>query len=174
MGNYNLNRIATGVLLASFIVLIISNVVDLLYVPNYSPEPRGYSISVEAGPKAEGDSTSGGGVATLDIAALLANASVDRGKSISKKCTACHTINKGGTDRVGPNLGAIIGAPKCRSPSFTYSKALLSKGGTWTEEELFAFLTSPRNYASGTRMAFPGFSKPQDIADLLAYFKSLE
>ncbi|MEH0831203.1 c-type cytochrome [Anaplasma bovis] len=173
MGNYNLNRIATGVLLASFIVLIISNVVDLLYVPNYSPEPRGYSVSTDAGPGADG-SAGGGGAATLDIAALLANANAERGKSISKKCTACHTINKGGTDRVGPNLGGIIGAPKCRSSSFTYSKALLSKGGKWTEEDLFAFLTSPRNYASGTRMAFPGLSKPEDIADLLAYFKSLE
>ncbi|SCV64821.1 Cytochrome c2 iso-2 [Anaplasma phagocytophilum] len=74
---------------------------------------------------------------------------------------------------MGPNLWGVVGSKQARAQDFPYSKALLSKGGTWSEEELFKFLDSPRNYANGTRMAFAGL-KPKDIADVLAYFKSLE
>ncbi|WP_249549048.1 c-type cytochrome [Anaplasma phagocytophilum] len=170
MGSYNLNRLATAILFASFIVLVVSNVVDLVYHPDYSG-PRGYSVDV---PTTQSAGSVPGAVAPIvDIAALMENASAEKGKAVAKKCSACHTFNKGGPHRVGPNLWGIVGAKQARAQGFPYSKALLSKGGTWSEEELFQFLDSPRNYANGTRMAFAGL-KPKDIADVLAYFKSLE
>ncbi|MDB1135540.1 c-type cytochrome [Candidatus Anaplasma sp. TIGMIC] len=171
MGGLNFNRIATSVLLASFIILIVSNVVDIVYHPDHD-SPRGYSVDVSSTKTAgSGDSAE---AVDIDIASLIATASAEKGKVVAKKCSACHTVNKGGPDRVGPNLWGVIGAKKGRVAGFTYSKALLSHGGDWSEEELFKFLSKPQSYISGTRMAFAGLSKPQDIADLLAYLKSLE
>ncbi|MFV9839147.1 MAG: cytochrome c family protein [Aaplasma endosymbiont of Hyalomma asiaticum] len=172
MGGYNFNRVATAILLASFIILVVSNVVDIVYVPDYG-SPRGYSVDV---PDSQSGSSVDGSSATVevDIGDLISKADASKGKIIAKKCSACHTLTKGGGNRVGPNLWSIIGAKKCSSPGFSYSEALRSKGGNWSEEELFEFLSNPRDYAKGTRMAFAGLSKPKDIADLLAYFKSLE
>ena len=172
MGGYNFNRVATAVLLASFIVLVVSNVVDLIYIPDHG-STRGYSVDVPDMLSGNiGEETTGSPQAS--IADLMSMANAEKGKVVAKKCSACHTLNKGGGDRVGPNLWSIIGAKKCRSAGFSYSEALRSKGGNWDDEELFKFLSNPRNYVKGTRMAFAGLSKPQDIADLLAYFRSLE
>ena len=172
MGGYNFNRVATAVLLASFIVLVVSNVVDIVYVPDHG-SPRGYSIDIpdsQSGGAAAGSSAT----AEMSISDLISRADASKGKVVAKKCSACHTLTKGGGHRVGPNLWSVIGAKKCSSAGFSYSEALRSKGGNWSEEELFEFLSNPRDYAKGTRMAFAGLSKPQDIADLLAYLKSLE
>ncbi|AAV86318.1 cytochrome C [Anaplasma marginale str. Dawn] len=170
---FRFNRVATAILLASFVILLVSNVVDLLYNPDEDP-PRGYSVDVGSKQPAATDAGAGDAQQEVDLASLMSNASPDRGKSVSKKCVACHTFDKGGPNRVGPNLWGIIGAKKCNTPGFTYSKALSSMQGDWSEEELFKFLKSPQSYASGTRMSFVGLSKPQDIADLLAYMKQLK
>ncbi|MGN7661441.1 MAG: c-type cytochrome [Anaplasma sp.] len=172
MCGFGFNRIATAVLLASFLILLVSNVVDLLYNPDENPT-KGYVVDVGS----VRDASHIQGAASqqnVDLASLMFSADAERGKAVSKKCTACHTFNEGGPDRVGPNLWGIIGSKKCSSKSFKYSKALLEKGGHWKEEELFQFLTNPRGYAKGTRMAFAGLSKPQDVADLLAYMKRVK
>ncbi|MGN7679064.1 MAG: c-type cytochrome [Anaplasma sp.] len=173
MGGFGFNRIATAVLFASFLVLLVSNVVDLLYHPDENPA-KGYTVDVESAQDASHTQQDTAPQQDIDLASLMSTADAERGKAVSKKCTACHTFNEGGPDRVGPNLWGIIGSKKCASKDFKYSKALLEKGGHWKEEELFQFLTNPRGYAKGTRMAFAGLSKPQDIADLLAYMKRVK
>ena len=169
-GGFNFNRVATSVLLASFIILMVSNVVDLMYHPTHE-ETRGYKVDV---PEEKSGETAATPDAVVDIVALLADASAEKGKVVAKKCAACHTFNEGGPNRVGPNLWGIVGAKKCHAQGFTYSKAMFSKGGNWTEEELFQFLTNPKDFVSGTRMVFPGLSKPKDVADLIAYLKTMK
>ncbi|WP_458693106.1 c-type cytochrome [Anaplasma capra] len=173
MSGFRFNRVATSILLASFIILLVSNVVDLVYNPDEG-HPRGYSVDVGGKDQPAAGKQASSEEQHIDLASLMSSANPERGKNVSKKCAACHTFDKGGPNKVGPNLWKIIGAKKCSSPGFTYSKALLSKGGDWSEEELFKFLMNPQGYASGTRMSFVGISKPQDIADLLAYIKQLE
>lgn len=110
----------------------------------------------------------------LDIGALMQNASFEKGKSAAKKCIACHSFEKSGANKVGPNLWNVVGNKKAHlGNSFNYSKAVLEKGGKWGYEELFAFLKNPKAYIKGTRMAFAGISNPQEIADLVSYLRQL-
>ncbi|QXK91735.1 cytochrome c family protein [Neoehrlichia mikurensis] len=171
MDGFNLNKIATAILFSSFLILVISNIVDLIYNPkNHKDDVKGYEVTTLSKNNTKQESPE----KTIDIKTLIKNANAAKGKDISKKCVACHTFEKEGKNKVGPNLWHIIGNNKGHLKDFNYSKALLSKGGIWTEEELFTFLTKPQAYIKGTRMSFAGISNPQDIADLLAYFKSLE
>ena len=101
----------------------------------------------------------------------MASANADAAQNTIKKCIACHSFEKGGANKIGPNLWSIVGATKARNKSFSYSKALASAGGTWTEEELFYFLTKPSKFLPGTKMSFSGIRKPEDVANVIAYLK---
>ena len=103
---------------------------------------------------------------------LLANADPKRGEQIAKVCQTCHTFEKGGPNKVGPNLWGIVGRPKVE-PGFNYSAAMKAKGGDWTIDELNQFLTSPKGYIPGTAMSFAGLPKGQQRADVIDYLNSL-
>ena len=104
---------------------------------------------------------------------LMAGADVANGKTAFRKCVACHSIEEGGPNKVGPNLWAIVGRAKASSDGFTYSEALKAKGGEWSLVELASFLHNPKEYAPGTKMIFPGISNVSEVADLLAYLNTL-
>ncbi|MGL9778708.1 MAG: c-type cytochrome [Wolbachia sp.] len=164
-----LNKIAASILLSGLIIMIVSNVVDMLYSPEeYKIE---HQTIVAAG---SNESQQKIEQVALDIGALMQNASFEKGKSAAKKCIACHSFEKGGMNKVGPNLWNVVGNKKAHlGNSFNYSKAVLERGGKWGYEELFAFLKNPKAYIKGTRMAFAGVSNPQEIADLVSYLRQL-
>ena len=90
-----------------------------------------------------------------------------------KKCTACHTIAKGGPNGTGPNLWGSMGkAIAGVSPGFAYSPALSGKGGNWDWESMSQWLKSPKDFAPGTKMTFAGLGKVEDRANLLAYMNT--
>jgi cytochrome c len=130
------------------------------------PEKMGYPIE---GVEEEGE---GGAEADQPIAFYLAAADPAKGADVFKKCSACHNANPGGSNALGPNVHAIMGAPLAAKPGFAYSDALKSKGGTWTWEAMDAWLKSPKNFAPGTKMTFAGLSKPEDRANLLAWLNT--
>ena len=87
-----------------------------------------------------------------------------------KKCAACHTINSGGANGIGPNLYGTLGEGIGQGKAgFAFSDALKAVGGTWDFEKMNAWLTSPRKFAAGTKMTFAGLSSPQDRANVLLY-----
>jgi cytochrome c len=90
-----------------------------------------------------------------------------------RKCASCHSFDKGGPNRVGPNLHEVVGRPKASKPDFNYSAALKSKGGEWTFEDINAFIQNPKAYANGTTMVFAGIAQAGERADILAYLRSL-
>ena len=91
---------------------------------------------------------------------MLASASVEKGQQIAKQCTACHTFEKGGPNRIGPNLWGIVGDERGKDRGgFNFSAAMKAKGGTWTFDELYDFLANPRDYIPGTAMTFAGISR---------------
>ena len=103
---------------------------------------------------------------------LLAAADVAEGEKIFRKCKACHTVEKDGKSRSGPNLYDIVGGPVAAREGFKYSGALSEYGGEWSPERLDAFLEKPKDEVKGTRMSFPGLKKPEDRAALIAYLAS--
>ncbi len=107
------------------------------------------------------------------LAVLLAGADPQSGQKVAKNCAACHDLSQGGKHKVGPNLWDIVGSVRASREGFSYSGTLSGLGGTWTYDELDAFLTSPKAYAPGNKMTFPGLKKPTQRADLLAFLRTL-
>ncbi len=110
---------------------------------------------------------------TSQIAPLLAAADVDAGKKLAKKCKACHSFEQGGKNKIGPVLWNVVGAEKGAHEGYTYSKGMVEKGGTWTYDDLDAFLAAPKTFVPGTKMLFAGIKKPQARANLIFYLHSL-
>ena len=164
--NDRFNTIA-GWVLGGGIVLLGASLVAGEMFEGGRPEKMGYPI---AGVKEEGKA---GEAAEPPIAALLQTADATRGEAVFRKCAACHTVNQGGANGVGPNLYGVVGeAIASGRGGFAFSDALKSHGGNWDWENLNAWLRSPRQFASGTKMTFAGLSNPQERADLLVYLNA--
>lgn len=130
---------------------------------HHRPETMGFVI--------EGvESSAGGGEEPISV--YLANADIAAGEAVFKKCVACHTINQGGANGIGPNLYGAMGKTHGHVPGFAYSDALTSIPGTWDFEGMSDWLQSPRKYAPGTKMTFAGLSKPEDRANVIAYLNA--
>lgn len=158
------NTIAGWVLFAGIIAMG-AGIVSAEVFHTGRPEKMGYPIE---GVEAEG----GEGGAGPSIATLLATADPAKGEAVFKKCLACHTINQGGANGIGPNLYATVGKPHGHMAGFAYSDALKSVPGSWTFEALNEWLTSPRKYAPGTKMTFAGLGNPEDRANVIAYLNA--
>jgi cytochrome c len=124
------------------------------------------------------ESTGGGSAAVAmpePILALIAKADVERGASVAKACGACHHIEKGGPNAVGPGLYGVVGNKKMTHEGYAYSGTLDKQGGdTWTYEEMNKFLWKPRGYDKDTKMTFAGLKKPEDRAAVLAYLRTMD
>lgn len=127
---------------------------------------RGYEIAISQDGKAVVKEEK-----PVDIATLMKVADINRGAKIFKKCASCHNINKGEGAKVGPNLYGVINRNKGSSQGFEYSNALKAKGGIWDIESINNFITKPKEYINGTKMAFAGLKKPQDRADVILYLQ---
>ena len=112
--------------------------------------------------------------APAGLGALIAAASADAGKKVVKKCKACHSLDKDGPNKIGPPLWGVLGSAVASKASFKYSKAMAAMSDkTWTYETLDAFVTKPKDYVPGTKMAFAGVKGTEDRAALLAYLREL-
>jgi cytochrome c len=108
-----------------------------------------------------------------DLGTLLAAADPAKGEATFAKCTACHTINQGGANGIGPNLFGVVGKPIGKhAAGFAYSGDLSGHGGDWTYENLDTWLKSPKAFAAGTKMTFAGLGSAEDRANVLAYLKA--
>ena len=113
--------------------------------------------------------------APSDLATRLARADVARGERSVKTCAICHTVEKDGPVRIGPNLWGVVGSPVAKAAGFSYSDGMKEKGekiGTWVPNELDIFLTKPETVVPGTRMTFPGLPDQQERADVIIYLNT--
>jgi cytochrome c len=156
------NTIAGWVLFAGIVALGSSIVAGEMF-HSERPEKMGYPI---AGVEQEGE---GAAAAEQPIEVYLAHADAAKGGQIFNKCAACHNATKGGPNQIGPNLWGVLGEPVGQGKGFAFTEALSKKGGSWSWDNLSRWLTSPRNFAPGTKMSFAGLSNPQDRADVIAY-----
>ncbi|HEX5536583.1 MAG TPA: cytochrome c family protein [Sphingobium sp.] len=131
------------------------------------PEQMGYVIE---GVEEEGE---GGAGAGPSLNTLLAKADPALGEKVFAKCAACHTVNQGGANGIGPNLYATMGeAIGHGKGGFAFSDALKKVGGAWTFDAMDKWLKSPRDFAPGTKMTFAGLGNPEDRANLIAYLNT--
>lgn len=112
-------------------------------------------------------------VAALVFAAGTAQAAdAAKGEKAFAKCKACHTIDKGGKNRVGPNLHGVVGRKAGAVDGYKYSKGMMESGLTWDEATLDKYLEKPKDVVPKTKMAFAGVKKADERADLIAYLKA--
>lgn len=128
------------------------------------PETLGYVI--------EGVEVADSGKEEVPMSMMLAKADIAKGEAVFKKCVACHTINDGGANGIGPNLYNTMGKSHGHVAGFAYSDALGSVEGNWNFDNMNAWLISPRKYAPGTKMTFAGLGKPEDRANVIAYMNA--
>lgn len=100
-------------------------------------------------------------------------ADLEAGKKVFKKCKSCHTLEKGASHKVGPNLWGVLGRDVATHDGFKYSKAMKNYAGVWSAERLVKFLTKPKSEIKGTKMSFGGLKKEADRANIIAYLNSM-
>jgi len=169
--NMNTNK-ALGAFLVAGIVAMVSGFISKAVV--HSEEATGQAYTITASESAGKTSTTAVPIVEEDFATLMASANIEKGKKLSKACTACHSFDQGGKDKMGPNLWGLVNSNKAFKGGFPYSKALMAKGGKWTPEELNEFIKKPKAFVPGTKMAYTGMKKAQRRADLIAWLKTLK
>jgi cytochrome c len=170
MNSFELNKIMGAILGTCLITLALNIGAGAIFAPEKPAKP-GYNIAVQ-------EHGGGGGADAAKepeepMEVMMASATVEKGQATAKQCQACHTLEKGGPNRVGPNLYGIVGRARASEPGFNYSAAMKAKGGTWTFGELYAFLANPRGYITGTNMTFAGLARGQQRADVIDYLHTL-
>ncbi|MBT3552111.1 MAG: cytochrome c family protein [Rhodospirillaceae bacterium] len=166
MWSSNTNYILGGIVVALWVIFAANFIGDLL-IPVQEP-PKEAPVAAAKAPAAK---TEAQAPAALSLAQLLAQASAGKGKKIAKKCASCHSFDKGGKNKIGPNLYGMIGRDRGTVAGYRYSKAIKEMGGQWGFDDLDKFLAKPKAFMAGTKMAFPGLKKAADRAALILYMR---
>ncbi len=168
MDSFEINKIIAAILVTVLLVLGIGKISDVIFHVE-QPSVAGYKVeNVVSGDTASQVST---GTET-DIAALLALGSVEDGEKVFKKCAACHSINSGGRNNIGPKLWNVMFRPVGSVADYKYSKALSSYGKEWSWEEMNGFLLKPSKWIKGNKMGFAGLKKDEDRASVILYLNN--
>lgn len=166
MSALELNKIVGAIILVMLVGQVISTIGDALVHPRaHGPAAVSVANAPAQGPKQEQK--------LEPVSGLLAAADVEAGKKVASKCVACHTLNKGEANKIGPNLWGIVNRPVASHEGFAYSSAMKGKGGAWGYEDINAFIHAPSKVVPGTKMTFVGLDKTKDRADVIAYLRTL-
>ncbi len=169
MDSFEINKIIASILLVALLIIGISKIsniifkVDKLDSSAYKvelPDDGAKQISEESTMKADDK---------VDISALMALGDIAHGEKVFKKCSACHSIEAGGGNKIGPALYNVVGRKIAAVEDYKYSKALVEYEKNWSFEELNGFLIKPQKWIKGTKMAYAGLRKEKDRASVILY-----
>ena len=167
MDSFEINKIVAALIVVFLLVFGIGKVSDIVF---HVEKPNSSAYKVEMSTATSSQDT--GTIQSVDISALLALGTVEHGQKVFKKCSACHSIKKGGRNNIGPALYNVLGRNMGALEDYKYSKALIAFGKDWTFEEMNNFLIKPTSYIKGTKMAFAGLKKEKDRASVILYMNS--
>ena len=163
MDSFEINKILAAILMVALLVIGIGKLSDVIFYVE-KPEKPGYVVEVEQAVAAVSETSSETSEDRVDIVALMALGDLATGEKVFKKCSACHSIVKGGKNNIGPALYNVVGRQVGAIEDYKYSKALSTYGKEWTFEELNGYLIRPAKWIKGTKMAFAGLRKEKDRA----------
>ena len=164
MDSFEINKIVAAVLVVFLVVFGIGKISDIVFHVE-KPNTSAYKVEVSTASSTQDSNTE----QLVDIAALLAMGNLDDAKKVWKKCSACHSIKKGGKNKIGPALYNVLGRNVAALDNYKYSKGFMAYGKAWTFEEMNGFLKKPQAYIKGTKMAFAGLKKEKDRASILLF-----
>ena len=167
MDSFEINKIIAAILIVALLIIGLGKLSDIVFYVE-KPKKPGYVVEVEQA-IISSKSTTEVVENKVDIVALMTMGDVITGEKIFKKCAACHSINKGGKNNIGPALYNVVGRKVGVVNDYKYSKALSGYEKNWTFEELNGYLIKPAKWIKGTKMAFAGLRKEKDRASVIKY-----
>ena len=177
MSSFEWNKIIASVLTAMIVAMVAGILASSIVRPKHL-EKAAYlppGAEGEAGPSAGAAAAGSAPAGPEPIEPVMAKADPKHGEQVAKVCLQCHTFEKGGANKIGPNLFGIMAENIAAVQGYQFSPALAShKSEKWDPDKLNTWLFKPQDYAKGTKMTFPGLPKEQDRADVIAYLESLK
>jgi cytochrome c len=171
--NLEPNKLFAAVLVAGIAALSAGLISEQVVKPHI-PTEDAFKVEVTETADAGAAATAAPAVAE-PIDELMATADIAQGEKLAKVCAACHTFDKGGANRVGPNMWGIVGAKHAHIEGFAYSDALKAKSAEpWDVAALNQFLWNPKKAIPGTKMGYAGMKKPEDRAALIKWLETLK
>jgi len=169
MDAMEINKAIAALLVAGITFMVVGLIGGALINPHHLAQPA-WKVEAAAAPAASTEKVA----ALTPISPMIATADVAAGEANAKKqCGACHSFNEGGKNGVGPNLYEVMTRPRAGSEGFSYSAGVKAKGGTWSYEDLNAWLSKPTAFIAGTKMAFAGLKSDKQRAEIVAYLRTL-
>jgi cytochrome c len=171
MSSFEWNKVIASVLTALIVAMVAGILAEKLVAPTELEKP----VFMVAGGPAPAAAPEAKPAGPQPIAPLLAKADPKKGEADTKPCQVCHSFDKGGPNKIGPNLFGVLGEPVAEGHGFDFSSALQKfKGQKWDPELLNKWLYNPQEMAPGTKMTFAGIDKDQERADVIAYLQTLK
>ena len=168
MDSFEINKIIGAILLVALLIIGIGKISNIVFKVN-KPENASYQVEIEESTEASQVSEEKKEDEVVDIASLLSLGDVAHGEKVFKKCSACHSIESGEGNKIGPALYNVVGRTVGAVGDYKYSKALADYGKNWSFEELNGFLLKPQSWIKGTKMAYAGLRKEKDRASVILY-----
>ena len=166
MNSFEINKIIAAIILTIVIVFGVNKLANVIYNVK-APEGNTYNIVTETKEISKDDAVNV--ESDVNIIALLTLGSINHGKMVFKKCAACHSVSKSGSNKIGPALWGVIGRKAGSTSDYKYSKAMSGFGKIWDFEGMNTFLIKPKDYVKGTKMAYVGLKKGKDRASIILY-----
>ena len=169
MDSFEINKIIASILLVALLIIGISKISNIIFKVD-KLDSSAYKVELpDDGAKQISEENTTKADDKVDISALMALGDIAHGEKVFKKCSACHSIEAGGGNKIGPALYNVVGRKIAAVEDYKYSKALVEYEKNWSFEELNGFLIKPQKWIKGTKMAYAGLRKEKDRASVILY-----
>ena len=169
MDSFEINKIIASILLVALLIIGISKISNIIFKVD-KLDSSAYKVELpDDGAKQISEENTMKADDKVDISALMALGDITHGEKVFKKCSACHSIEAGGGNKIGPALYNVVGRKIAAVEDYKYSKALVEYKKNWSFEELNGFLIKPQKWIKGTKMAYAGLRKEKDRASVILY-----